>query len=214
MLRKNEGLPGVRGSDTWQCLQAPKEVVEAWLDQDAIEIVVGQTRFLRVLVVDDERDTANSMSALVKVWGHEARVAYNGATALEMAVSYQPDVLLLDIAMPKMDGNQLARKLRHLASNRKLHLIAISGYTDDAHRLVSAMAGFDHYLIKPVELLNLEKLLNGFARKERAAGLIPAGSSSAVPQGLLFPKASIERLPESRSQAWGPDGRGDASPLE
>ncbi len=94
----------------------------------------------------------------MNLWGHEARVAYSGVTALETAAGYQPDVLLLDIAM-QMDGNQLARKLRHQASNRKLLLIAISGYADDAHRLVSAMAGFDHYLIKPVELLSLEELL-------------------------------------------------------
>ncbi len=186
MGMKIDASLGVRRSDTRLRFVGPFELVETRLDQDAIALAHAKTRLLRVLVVDDERDTANSMSVLVKLWGHEVRVAYNGATALETAVGYQPDVLLLDIAMPMMDGNQLARKLRLQAHSRKPVLIAISGYTDDAHRLISAMAGFDHYLIKPVELLDLEKLLNGFARNERAAALIPSGVTRRIIKDYCF----------------------------
>ena len=102
---------------------------------------------------------ANSLSLLVKLWGHSVRMAYGGVPALEAAAAYQPDVVLLDIAMPVMDGNEVARRLRRQARYQKTLLIAISGYVDGAHRLSSAKAGFDRYLIKPVELLILEELL-------------------------------------------------------
>lgn len=118
-----------------------------------------RTRVLRVLVVDDHRDTADSLAMLVTLWGHHVRVAYDGAAALVVAAAYQPDVLVLDIAMPRMSGNALAMQLRQQTCFKSTLLIAVSGYADAPHRLISLAAGFDHYLVKPLELSILENLL-------------------------------------------------------
>jgi CheY-like chemotaxis protein len=114
---------------------------------------------LRVLVVDDNREAADSLSQLVSLWGNDARAAYDGAAALEMAVILKPHVVLLDLSMLKMDGCQVARRLRQQAAFADTLLIAITGWTDSAHRLLCAEAGFDHFLIKPIELAELESLL-------------------------------------------------------
>jgi CheY-like chemotaxis protein len=105
---------------------------------------------LRVLILDDCRDAADSMAMLVKLWGYMVRVAYDGAAALDMIAAYPPDVLLLDIAMPGMDGFHLARQLRRETRFQDTLLIAMTGYADREHRLLWAGA-FDHYLVKPVE---------------------------------------------------------------
>jgi DNA-binding response OmpR family regulator len=99
------------------------------------------------------------MSLLVKMWGHEVRRTYDGAAALEMAAAYRPDVLLLDISMPKMDGCQLAKQLRRQTRFTETLLIAVTGWADNAHRLLGKEAGFDHFLPKPVEPSILEELL-------------------------------------------------------
>ena len=83
----------------------------------------------------------------------------DGAAALEMAAAYRPDVLLLDISMPKMDGCQLAKQLRRQTRFTETLLIAITGWADNAHRVLGKEAGFDHFLSKPVELSILEELL-------------------------------------------------------
>src|SRR6185312_7480842 len=91
-------------------------------------------------------------------WGHDVRQAYDGAEALDLAIDFRPDVLLLGIAISKMDGYQLAQHLRQQAHFKGALLIAITGYADEAHRLLGEQT-FDHYLIKPVELASLENLL-------------------------------------------------------
>ena len=116
-------------------------------------------RSLRVLVVDDDKDTTDSMGMLLKLWGHDVRQACDGPAALEMATAYWPDVLLLDYAMPGMDGCRLAQQLLRLPSLRESLFIAVTGYADAAHRLLCEVAGFDHVLTKPVELPFVENLL-------------------------------------------------------
>jgi CheY-like chemotaxis protein len=134
------------------------EAVEAWVDGRTTGCVRPRDRVLRVLVVDDDRDAADSSFALVSLWGHDVRVAYAGVAALAMAGADPPDVLLLDIAMPGMDGLGLARQLRGRTSFRDTLLVAITGYADEAHYRLCAGA-FDYYLIKPVEPTTLQKLL-------------------------------------------------------
>jgi CheY-like chemotaxis protein len=112
---------------------------------------------LRVLVVDDNPDAADSMAMLLRLWGHHAQVSYDGTSALEMACFYQPDVILLDIGMPLMDGFEVAEQLRQQDAKEPI-LIAVTGFGDAAHRL-RGDAAFDHYLIKPIEGDELERLL-------------------------------------------------------
>lgn len=135
------------------------EVLEAWLDGDTIACLPAWKSLLRVLVADGDKDTTDSFSRLVKLWGHPVRVANDGAAALQTAAVYQPNVLLLDIALPKMDGCYLAQQLRRQKRFQDTLLIAITGYADEAHRQLGEEAGFDHYLPKPVEPSTLENLL-------------------------------------------------------
>jgi CheY-like chemotaxis protein len=116
-------------------------------------------RQLRVLVADDYSDAADSLSMLLKIWGHQVWVARDGPAALAMAAACEADVLLLDITMPRMDGCQVAREFRRQARFEHTLLIAITGWADQAHRLVGEEAGFDLYLVKPVAPSTLEVLL-------------------------------------------------------
>jgi CheY-like chemotaxis protein len=113
----------------------------------------------RVLVVDDNVDSADSIAMLLQVSGHEVRVAYSGQDALDMAGKYQPDILLLDIGLPGMDGYEVARRLRKHPELKEVKLIAVTGYGQDADRLQSQEAGFDYHLVKPVDAQKLQDLL-------------------------------------------------------
>jgi CheY-like chemotaxis protein len=157
--RKMQEAVVVGGLDASNRLQPSNEVLEARLDGDRIKCLPAGRRSLRVLIADDNRDATDIMSILVKMWGHEVRQTYDGAAALEMAAAYRPDVLLLDISMPRMDGCQLAKRLRRLTCFTDTVLIAITGWADEAHRLLAKEAGFDHFLPKPVEPSILEELL-------------------------------------------------------
>jgi CheY-like chemotaxis protein len=132
---------------------------EAGRDQDVTDSVLACQRLLSVLIVDDCPDTSHCLSMLLKRWGHDVRVVYDGAAALEMAGVHRPDVLLVDIAMPVMDGYCLAQELRKQPCFKDTLLIAVTGYADDLHRALGTEAGFDIYLVKPVGASLLKQLL-------------------------------------------------------
>jgi len=117
-------------------------------------------RRLRVLVVDDNVDTARGMAKLLKLAGDDVWVAYSGEAALIAAREHQPEVMLLDIGLPGMDGYELASTLREEDFGRDAVLIAISGYGDENARLHSEKAGFNHHLVKPVNFDTLLTLIN------------------------------------------------------
>ncbi|MBA2263093.1 MAG: response regulator [Chloroflexi bacterium] len=112
----------------------------------------------RVLVVDDNRDAANSLSELLRVDGYETRVAHDGAAAVELAESWGPEVILLDIGLPRLDGYEAARRIRALERGSEIRLIAVTGWGQAEDRAKSAAAGFDHHLVKPVDLPTLSEL--------------------------------------------------------
>ncbi len=116
-------------------------------------------RSLRVLVVEDNVDAADSLSMLLRLYGHDVQVARTGPTALEMASASRPDVVLLDIGLPGMDGYQVARHLRARPEFEGVLICALTGYTpSDADRLRHQESGFDHYFVKPVSLEKLSEL--------------------------------------------------------
>jgi PAS domain S-box-containing protein len=123
----------------------------------------------RVLVVDDNIDAADMLVMVLQTLGHEVQVAYSGQTALEMAVQYQPDFVLLDIGLPKMDGYEVARLLRQQPQTKDVWLIAMTGYGQDSDRQRTQEAGFDHHLVKPVERRKLQNLLATLAKLPRSA---------------------------------------------
>jgi CheY-like chemotaxis protein len=113
----------------------------------------------RVLVVDDNRDAAETMGLLLKLLGAEVRVVNDGPTALATIPSYRPTVVLLDIGMPGMDGYEVARRIREQPEGRDLMLIALTGWGQEKDRHRTSQAGFDHHLIKPADMSALESLL-------------------------------------------------------
>jgi CheY-like chemotaxis protein len=113
----------------------------------------------RVLVVDDSPDAVESLSMILRVWGHEVHTAADGPTALHEAEALRPEVVLLDIGLPGMDGYEVARRLREQVRLIDTLLIALTGYGQDEDRRRVAEAGFDTHLVKPADLTVLQKLL-------------------------------------------------------
>jgi CheY-like chemotaxis protein len=119
---------------------------------------------LRILVVEDHDDSAASLALLLRIWGHAVRVARDGLTALEMARAFWPDVVLLDIRLPGMDGWQVADQLQKQPAPRKPLLIALTGHGRDADRRRSQETGIHLHLLKPVEPDQLRGLLSRLQR--------------------------------------------------
>jgi CheY-like chemotaxis protein len=113
----------------------------------------------RVLVVDDNADTAETLAMLMRHDGHEVLTANDGVSALEATDSFRPEVVLLDIGLPRMDGYEVARRLRAKDCGADLFLAAITGYDQAEDHVRSQQAGFDHHLVKPVRLAALRQLL-------------------------------------------------------
>ncbi len=142
---------------------------------------------LRVLVVDDCQDSATSLQLLLQVWGHEARVAIDGPTAIQMAESFWPDVMILDIDLPGMDGYEVAKRLRKTNSETPF-IVIHSGHCTDADMRRSLKAGFIAHLPKPVDpedirkvLVICEKWLHRNPPAHREGGSLPTASLPASP---------------------------------
>jgi len=113
----------------------------------------------RILVVDDNRDSAESMADLLRLWGHHVNLAFDGNEALARAEQFHPEMVLLDIGLPGMDGYQVADRLRKETDTRGLTLVAITGYGQREDRERALAAGFDHHLTKPVDAEALRSLV-------------------------------------------------------
>jgi CheY-like chemotaxis protein len=109
----------------------------------------------RILVADDNSDAAGSLALRLELAGHEVRTAEDGVQALAVARTFKPEVVLLDLGMPAMDGYETARHLRRLAGGRDTRLIALTGWGQQQDRQRTAEAGFDVHLVKPVSELDL-----------------------------------------------------------
>ena len=148
------------------------------------------TAALRVLVVDDNRDGADALGLLAEELGHEVHVAYGGVTALDAAQALQPDLMLIDLAMPDMDGCSLVRRIHDLPGLNQTKLVAITGHADQGHKTFALKAGFDAVLFKPVTLAQIKAAL---------ASVVPVLaqtiSSPRPSEGL----AAVELLPKTFS---------------
>ncbi len=121
---------------------------------------MSRTDRTRVLVVDDYEDTADSLAVLLELWGYDSEICHDGPSAPETARAYRPQVALLDIAMPRMDGFEIARRLRAVPDLATTVLIAISGYGRESDLSRARAVGFSCYLLKPVEPEDLRELLS------------------------------------------------------
>jgi CheY-like chemotaxis protein len=116
----------------------------------------------RILIVDDNKDGADSLSMMLKILGNDTLTAYDGEEAVEKAVEFQPDAILLDIGLPKLNGYEACRQIREQMNGKKMLIIAQTGWGQDEDRQRTHDAGFDYHLVKPVNLTDLNKILVDF----------------------------------------------------
>jgi len=116
-------------------------------------------RSFRILVVDDNQDSALSMAMMLSIMGHDTRTAHDGESAVTTAESFLPDVVLLDIGLPKLNGYEVAQRIRQQPWGESMYLIAVTGWGQDEDRQRSAEVGLNVHMVKPVEPATLEKLL-------------------------------------------------------
>jgi CheY-like chemotaxis protein len=145
-----------RGSEFIVRLPALSPVTEALIP---LETVQQPMPTARVLAVDDNRDSADMLVLMLQTFGYEAQAAYDGQTALEMAVQYHPDFVFLDIGLPKMDGYEVAQRLRQHPQTKEIWIIALTGYGQESDRQRTQKAGFNYHLVKPVNSWKLRELL-------------------------------------------------------
>lgn len=131
-----------------------------------------QTAGRRILIVDDNRDSATSLATLLQMTGNTTREAYDGLEALDAASRFRPDVVLLDIGLPNMNGYEVCRRVREQSWGRDVFIVALSGWGQREDRHKSQDAGFDHHMVKPVKLGELTKLLSehGMTPQQETAG--------------------------------------------
>jgi len=136
------------------------------LDADSATPVrtVSTSHRLKILVVDDNRDAAESLSILLQLKGHEVRIAYDGENTLQLAADFRPQMVLLDLGMPKMNGYEACRRIRDQAWGAQMTLIAVTGWGQEDDRRKSTAAGFDGHLVKPVDPETLEELSMLYSR--------------------------------------------------
>jgi CheY-like chemotaxis protein len=113
----------------------------------------------RVLIVDDNRDSANSLATLLKLTGHDVYTANDGLEAVEVTAKLEPEIILMDIGMPRLNGYEAARRIRTQPRIERVTLVALSGWGQPEDRRRSKEAGFDAHLLKPVDLAALTELL-------------------------------------------------------
>jgi len=114
---------------------------------------------LRLIVVDDNHDAADSLAMVLRLHDHEVLVAYDGRSALQAARAFPPDAMLIDIVMPHMDGLRLAQLVRQEPALDQTTLIAVTGHTDSRINQRARLVGFDHFLLKPCAVSDLLVLL-------------------------------------------------------
>jgi CheY-like chemotaxis protein/two-component sensor histidine kinase len=149
--------PG-KGSEfvvTLPCIPQDAGLAQPALARVALAAPTGR----RILVVDDNRDAADSLALLLRLDGHDVRVAYAGRPAIEAAHGFQPEIAILDLGLPDLSGYDVARLLRQDPALGSTRLIALTGWGQDEHKQRALEAGFDHHITKPVDLAHLAALL-------------------------------------------------------
>jgi len=134
-----------------------------------IETARPGRKYCRVLAVDDNVDAAQAMKLMLEFSGHEVRIANDGLGALEAAIAWCPDVVLLDIGLPGFSGFEVAKRIRKEATLGNIVLVALTGYGHESDRQRSREAGFDHHLVKPADFEAIEEILDSIAKLHTGA---------------------------------------------
>ena len=153
-----------------------------------MDMTCSSARKVRILVVDDNRDAAESLGLLLTLSGYTVSLAFDGEKAIELAIEQRPEIVLLDIRLPRLSGYQVASRIRRELSSQSL-IIAISGMTKDDTRKSAAESGCDHFLVKPVDHGMLLELFSEFLGKETTSrGLPPVQMNPAAPPPVDEPE--------------------------
>jgi CheY-like chemotaxis protein len=120
---------------------------------------VAEAVALRILIVEDNRDSADSLKALLEALGYRTQVVYDGQEAVRAAASAPPDVIIMDLGLPGLSGYEAAQQIRVQNAGAKPQIIALTGWGKESDRQRSAAAGFDHHLVKPLDLAELQRIL-------------------------------------------------------
>ncbi len=155
-------------------LVAPRELSD---QQQGVAAEADESPSLRILLVDDAPDVVHSMAMLLELAGHEVHVAYDGREAVELAASVQPQLVVLDIGMPELDGYEAAQQIRQLPDGEGIFLVALTGWGQARDRQRAKVAGFDDHYTKPIEFQTVQRILA--AASERAEALPAAERSQA-----------------------------------
>ncbi len=128
-------------------------------DQSVVGAAPVHARKHRVLVADDNHDCAEGLAMVLRLKGHDVRTATNGEQAVDIAETFRPHVVLLDIGMPKLNGYEACRRIRARAWGTSVLLVAFTGWGQDEDRRKSQEAGFDHHLVKPVDDVPIDRII-------------------------------------------------------
>lgn len=126
---------------------------------DVSELTERAATRCRILVADDNPDAASALGMLLELMGNEVRLAHDGMEAVKVAATFLPDIIILDIDMPRLNGYDTCSRIRTQPSNTSVVIVALTGWTQQEMKQRSQQAGFDFHLIKPVELATLQELL-------------------------------------------------------
>ncbi len=142
-------------------------VVDSPADRERASSPSGEaSRSWRILVVDDNKDSADSLSMLLALRGHTMSTVHDGPEALEEAERFRPELVLLDIGLPRMNGLEVCRRIREQAWGKSMIVVALTGWGQEEDRAKSKEAGFDHHLVKPVQIGELSRLIGSWTREE------------------------------------------------
>jgi CheY-like chemotaxis protein len=142
------------------------DVVAALATVDGSEVNRG---VLRVLIIDDNADSAMALAMCLQSQGYELKVSYNGQDGILAAKEFLPDTILLDIGLPDIDGYEVAKNLRLDSELQQVTIIAMTGYSGEADKMKAESVGFNHYLVKPINFTKLQDLLNVHIQKALAS---------------------------------------------
>ena len=131
-----------------------------------MDAAADSPHFLNVLIVDDNEDAADTLEEILRLWGYNVLVAYDGEKALEVATTNPPDCILLDINMPRMDGYAVAERIRQRPAMQEVKLVALTAYSDPERIKKIAQVGFNNYLNKSCTLADIRKLLESYSTRK------------------------------------------------
>ena len=158
---RSEGIG--QGSEFTVFLPLAKPVLDSAPPNDVSDPALVANK--RILVVDDNRDSAEMLAAMLTAWGQHARVAFDGMSALSAGRDFRPHIVLLDLGMPDMDGYETARRLRAESWGQEATLVAVTGWGQESDLQRTREAGFEHHLLKPVAPRRLRILIADGDRK-------------------------------------------------